>query len=457
LSLKFLTPFKGRDSIGLRSTQFFCEAQNPLKVLVVGSGGREHALVWALAKSGEVSQIYCAPGNAGIAQQAELVPLRADDVHALAAFAEEKGVGLTVAGGETSLAAGIADHFAARGLPLFGPTQAAAQLEASKAFAKDFMARHGVPTARYRVAASPAAALEILRGGYFGGPHAPVVVKADGLAAGKGVIMANTRREAEIAIHDLMVGHAVGHDAGRRVVLEETLTGREVSLLLFSDGRDYALMPPARDHKRIGEGDTGPNTGGMGTFTAPDLLDETTQNRIVREIVEPTLAGAAAEGFAFRGALFLGLMLTADGPRLLEYNARFGDPEAQSILVRLESDFPSVCRAVVNQSLARTRVSWRAGASACVVLAARGYPGKVETGAQIHGLAAAQRPDTVIFHAGTARGPAGEWFAAGGRVLGVTATGADLRHALQRSYAAAADIAWDGLQYRRDIGQPALP
>ena len=426
-----------------------------MKTLIIGSGGREHALAWAWARhAGPETKIFCAPGNAGTALLAQNVPLATEDWPGLVRFAQENRIDITIAGSETALALGLADHFAARHLPFVGPVQAAARLEASKGFAKDFMTRHRIPTARYRVTHSLPEALDFLQGGYFGGPERPIVVKADGLAAGKGVIMASDRWEAERAVARLMDSAADKTQTTRRVVLEETLTGREVSLLLFSDGRDYALMPAARDHKRIGENDTGPNTGGMGAITADHLLDAAQQREIVRTIVEPTLAGAAAEGFAFSGILFIGLMLTGDGPRVLEYNVRFGDPETQAILVRLTSDFRDICAAVAHKHLARTKITWADAASACIVLAAPGYPDKPVTGAQINGLDTAnQHARTVIFHAGTLRGADGSWLTAGGRVLGVTATAPDLPTALQRSYTAIGDIDWPGMQYRRDIGR----
>jgi phosphoribosylamine--glycine ligase len=426
------------------------------KVLVIGSGGREHAIVHAINRQhkGDV-KIYCAPGNAGIAAAATLVPPEVNTLDALASFARNERIDLTIAGGETSLAAGISDTFKAQGLSLFGPSQAAARLESSKGFAKDFMARHNIPTARYQVADSPQAAVALLQSGFFGNNETPVVVKADGLAAGKGVIMAENRQEALKAIEALMVRQAVGAEAASRVVLEEKLAGPEVSVLLFCDGRDFALMPPSRDHKRIGENDTGPNTGGMGAFTDDEaLLDEATKQIIVSKIIRPTLAGAEAEGFPFRGVLFLGLMLTPDGPQALEYNVRFGDPETQSILVRLESSLLDICRASVSGHLSQVKVNWSREASACVVLASAGYPEKPVTGSPINGLDTAnQRPSTVIFHAGTRRGASGEWLTAGGRVLGVTATGPDLSAALRRCYLAAGDISWEGMQYRRDIGK----
>jgi phosphoribosylamine--glycine ligase len=432
------------------------EISHDMKVLVIGSGGREHALCWALARSAKSAppRLFCAPGNAGIAQVTECVRLSATDVPALADFAERERVDLTIVGGEATLAAGLADEFARRGLAVAGPTQMAARLESSKAFAKDFMLRHGIPTARYRVAGSVEDAREILRSGEFGTEDAPVVVKADGLAAGKGVVVAGTRGEAESAVVEMMEGGRVGNEAARRVVIEEALTGREASLLLWTDGRDYRLMPPARDHKRVGEGDTGANTGGMGAITAPGVLDEDTLRLAVREIVEPTLAGAQSDGLNFRGILFVGLMLTEDGPRVLEYNVRFGDPEAQTILVRLRSDLFEIFDAVARRTLGELKVEWSDDASACVVLAARGYPERPETGARISGLEEAARVSSVqIFHAGTARADDGAFLTAGGRVLGVTATGTTLEQALARCYDSASHINWDGMHHRRDIGR----
>ncbi|MET0649278.1 MAG: phosphoribosylamine--glycine ligase [Pyrinomonadaceae bacterium] len=427
-----------------------------MNVLVIGSGGREHALCRTLARtaSGPRPRVFCAPGNAGISEDAECVPVGATDVQALADFAERERVDLTIPGGESTLAAGLADEFARRGLAVAGPTRAATRLESSKAFAKDFMLRHRIPTARYRVAESAAEALGVLRGGEFGGSDAPVVVKADGLAAGKGVVVARSRAEAERAVVEMMEGGRVGSEAAGRVVIEEALAGREASLLLWTDGRDYRLMPPARDHKRVGEGDTGPNTGGMGAVTSSEVLDDETLARCVGEIVEPTLEGARADGLDFRGILFVGLMLTGEGPRVLEYNVRFGDPETQAILVRLHSDLYNIFDSVARGGLGSLDVQWSEEASACVVLAARGYPERPETGARIEGLEeAAGVPGVEIFHAGTARADDGSIVTAGGRVLGVTATGPALDHALARCYESAAHIRWDGLHYRRDIGK----
>jgi phosphoribosylamine--glycine ligase len=424
--------------------------EQEMKVLVVGSGGREHALVWALKRtSARALELFCAPGNAGIAELAQCISISATDVGALADFAEREHIDLTMIGPEASLAEGVVDEFTRRGLRIVGPGREAARLETSKAFAKDFMQRHQIPTARYRVAASAEEALKVLQSGEFGDRESPVVVKADGLAAGKGVIVAKSRVEAELALTELA---ALG-SAADRIVIEEVLVGREASVLLFSDGKDFRLMPAARDHKRIGEGDTGPNTGGMGSITDPGVMDDATLKTVVADVIEPSLQGASDEGFAFRGILFIGLMLTSDGPKVLEYNVRFGDPETQAILVRLQTDLSEIFEAIVEQRLREIEVNWSDEPSACVVLAARGYPGKPATGAVIAGLDRGQSDQVAIFHAATSRGPSGEWLTAGGRVLGVTATGETLDAALSRCYAAVADIHWDGMQYRRDIGR----
>ncbi len=427
------------------------------KIFIIGSGGREHAIAWAIRNTLiEPVQIFCAPGNAGIGQIAQVINLPVSDYASLARFVETEKFDLTFVGPEAPLASGIVDVFAGRDLPIVGPNATAARLEGSKIFAKDFMARHGIPTAAYRVAESPALAIEYLRSGEFGSAQAPVVIKADGLAAGKGVVVAENRSEAEKAIEDLMVHHVAGKEAAGRVVIEEALTGPEASLLLFADGRDYALMPAARDHKRIGENDTGPNTGGMGTITDASVLQRSIQDRVVREIVEPTLAGAREEGFAFKGILFLGLMLTEDGPKLLEYNVRFGDPETQAILVRLKTDLLSVFESIHNGTLGSLNVEWTGGASACVVVANKGYPGKYETGAVIEGLDKVDRDSVQVFHAGTSLDANGRFIATGGRVLGITAAAADLSTALDRCYESLKKIHCPGMQYRRDIGRSSV-
>jgi phosphoribosylamine--glycine ligase len=426
-----------------------------MRILVIGSGGREHALIWALRRTTtQVHDVFCVPGNAGIAEIAECISAGLNDSAALASFAQEAGIDLTIVGPEAPLAAGIVDEFEARGLRIVGPGRDAARLESSKAFAKEFMHRHAIPSARYRIASSAAEAFAILQNDEFGGEDAPVVVKADGLAAGKGVIVAKSRSEAIKGIEDLL-GGAISAEATQRIIIEEALTGREVSLLLFSDGKNFRLMPASRDHKRVGENDTGPNTGGMGSITDGGILDDVMRERIVREVVEPTLQGARDEGFPFRGVLFVGLMLTPEGPRVLEYNVRFGDPETQAIMVRLESDLAEIFQAMSETRLGELEIKWSDEPSACIVLAARGYPASPEVGSVIEGLTLPQPGEQVaVFHGATSRGPNGEWLTAGGRVLGVTAKGTTLDVALSRCYDAIANIHWDGMHYRRDIGRP---
>jgi phosphoribosylamine--glycine ligase len=422
--------------------------------MIIGSGGREHAIAWALRNTapGDI-KVFCAPGNAGIAQIAEVVTIPVDQHEQLAAFAESNQIDLTFVGPEAPLAAGVVDLFTAKRLPIVGPTEAAARLEASKIFAKEFMARHGVPTAAFRTATSPAEAVAHLDTGEFGSAESPVVIKADGLAAGKGVVVAATHAEAKTAIEDLMVHHSAGREAAQRVVIEQMLSGREASVLVFADGRDYAVMPAARDHKRIGENDTGPNTGGMGSITDASVLDGSVLDDVLKHIVEPTLEGAQQEGFPFKGVLFLGLMLTSDGPQLLEYNVRFGDPETQAILVRLKTSLLAVFDAVREGTLGQLKVEWSGGASVCVVAANRGYPGKYETGAVIEGLETAETAGVQVFHAGTSRAPNGSFMATGGRVLGVTSAAENLPAALDLCYGSLGKIHWPGMQFRRDIGR----
>lgn len=422
-----------------------------MKILVIGAGGREHALCRAFKNSSSETKIFCANGNAGIAEIAECVNIKPEEIVQLADFAAENRIDLTFVGGETALALGIVDEFEKRNLKIIGAGQKAAQLEASKAFAKDFMFRHKIPTAEYEVADSTEKASEILRGGKFGDENSPVVVKADGLASGKGVVVAKDRSEALEAIDELE--NIVGKEAVSKIVLEECLIGREVSLILFADGKNFALMPPARDHKRIGEGDTGANTGGMGVITDAGLLSREQTREIVEKIIKPTLDGCRAEGFEFRGILFLGLMMTATGAKVLEYNVRFGDPETQAILVRLETDLVEICEAIHAQTLDKIEIKWKQGSSACVVLASQGYPAKVQTGDAIQGLDKASEDENVfVFHAGTTRNENGEYVTAGGRVLGVTATAENLEEALKRAYQTIEKINWNGMQFRRDIG-----
>ena len=423
-----------------------------MKALVIGSGGREHAILWALKRtSRKPIELFCAPGNGGISQLARCVPIYANDHAALLEFVRVNDVDLTIVGPEGPLADGIVDEFESAGLRIVGPNRAAARLESSKGFAKDFMRRHGIPTADYQLASSEAEALQALGSGRFGPPDSAVVVKADGLAAGKGVIVAASRSEAEKAVKELLSGSLVSSSATEQLLIEEALKGREVSVLVFADGTDYVLMPPARDHKRIGEHDTGPNTGGMGAITDPSVVEKETLERIRREIIEPTLKGASQDGFAFKGILFVGLMLTPDGPKVLEYNVRFGDPETQAILVRLQSDLFQIFRAITDGELRKVEVQWSDQSSACVVLASGGYPGPCDAGLAISGLG--MTGDKVeIFHAGTSMSEDGEVFTAGGRVLGVAAADATLAEALGRCYAAIGKVNWPGMQYRRDIG-----
>ena len=423
-----------------------------MNVLVIGSGGREHAICDAFGRSERVKNLFCANGNAGIARLATCVDVKPDDINGLVTLATEKQIDLTFVGGETSLALGIVDAFEREGMPIIGPNQAAARLEASKVFAKDFMARHGVPTARYANCQNAREAVETLESGAFGDADSRVVVKADGLAAGKGVVIAANRSASIEAVREM--SSLVGSEAAAKIVIEECLAGKEVSLLMFADGEDFVLMPPTRDHKRIGEGDTGPNTGGMGTITDSPLLGHDEIVIITDLIVEPTLRGCIADGFPFRGILFLGLMMTADGPKNLEYNVRFGDPETQAILVRLETDLVDICESMLSGTLSSIDIEWEQGSSACVVLAAKNYPGKPVTGEVIKGLTEAEMIEGVkIFHAGTARGKSGDLITAGGRVFGVTAMGENLDAALSRAYEAASKIAFDGMQFRRDIGK----
>lgn len=430
-----------------------------MKVLVLGSGGREHAIVWALQRtSRQPLQLYCAPGNAGIAELARCVPIATSSQSLLAQFVRAEAIDLTIVGPEAPLANGIVDEFVRQGLAIVGPTQAASRLEASKAFAKGFMTRHQIPTADYRVVTSQSEAREVLHSGLFGPPESPVVIKADGLAAGKGVVVASSMADGETASSMLMNSNTLGRDATKRILIEEALQGREASVLIFADGHDYAVMPAARDHKRIGEGDTGPNTGGMGAFTDSSILETDTLDRVVLEIVEPTIAGARQEGFPFQGVLFLGLMLTAKGPKLLEYNVRFGDPETQAILVRLKTDLLAIFEATRTGTLRDVKVEWSDEASVCVVLASGGYPGTYQTGVRISGVdSISSYANVTVFHAGTARSAEGELVTDWGRVLGITSTGRTLAAAVDTCYKALQTISWDGMQYRRDIGRTNDP
>jgi phosphoribosylamine--glycine ligase len=429
-----------------------------MRVLVIGSGGREHALVWKLAQSPHVTQIWCAPGNAGIAQErvarheslVETVPIGAEDLPALLAFAEEKRPALTVVGPDNPLALGIVDLFQKHGLRIWGPNQQAAQFESSKAFSQAFMEKYRIPTARGGTFDNVEAAWKFAC--TLGGRCA---VKADGLALGKGVVVCATLEQARQAINEMLVRRAFG-DASRRIVIQEYLEGLELSLHALCDGRSAKLFPTSQDHKPARDGDQGPNTGGMGTYCPTPFLDENGLAEARRLILERWLAGCAQEGIEYRGILYPGLMLTKEGPKVLEFNARFGDPETQVYLPRLESDLLELLEASVDGTLDRMELRWRPGAAVCVVMASAGYPGSYAKGKPIHGLSEAnQLPNTKVFHAGTAR--VGEQVVtSGGRVLGVTAWAVDLSQARHAAYAAVGKIRFDGAQFRRDIAAKAL-
>lgn len=426
-----------------------------MKILVIGSGGREHAIIWALLQSTRHAplQIFCAPGNAGIAKIATCIPISASNISALADFAAHEKIDLTVPGGEVSLAAGITDLFTARGMRIVGPSTAAARLESSKAFAKTFMQRHNIPTADFEVAESPDEVESILVRGRFGLADDGVVIKADGLAAGKGVIVARNRKEALEGVQQLSKADA----AGTRFVIEEALTGKEISLIFFTDGETYSLMPPARDYKRLGAEDTGPNTGGMGAITAPGLFGEAIRDEAIKVVIEPTLEGLKRDGLKYCGVLYAGLMITKNGIRVLEYNVRFGDPEAEAQLIRLNTDLISIYDGIVARELTNIRIEWKDVASACIMLTSLGYPSSPSVGARISGLKseAARLPGIHIFHSGTALDEEGAFVTAGGRVLGVTSTGQTLEQALSRCYRVIDTISWEGIYYRRDIGMTA--
>ena len=421
-----------------------------MKVLVIGSGGREHALVWKLRQSARVSQVYCAPGNGGIAEIAECLPADVKNVDSLVAIAEQIRPDLTVVGPELPLALGVVDKFAQRGWRVFGPSKAASQLESSKSFAKEFMQRHRIPTANFAICDSIDEVLKALP--HF---HAPVVVKADGLAAGKGVVICKTKEEAASVAAEMFGGKTLG-EAGRRVVLEECLTGDELSFLVVSDGERVAPLVAAQDHKRIGDGDTGPNTGGMGAYSTPKIVDDQMTQWLLQHVARPVVAGMKAEGAEYKGILYCGLMMTARGPMVLEFNCRFGDPETQPILMRLESDLVEALEASIEGRVSEGDFRWAQDASVCVVISSGGYPGSFEAGKRILGLDEAGKVAGVkVFHAGTSRHD-GAYFTAGGRVLGVTARASDLKTAVDRAYEAASKIAFEGSHYRKDIAAKAV-
>ena len=421
-----------------------------MKVLILGSGGREHALVWKLRQSPRISQLYCAPGNGGITSEAECVAVDLQNLNSITALAARLQPDLTVVGPELPLTLGVVDEFERRGWRAFGPTQSAAQLESSKSFAKEFLQRHHIPTAPFAICDSIEQVREAL--GHF---HVPVVVKADGLAAGKGVVIAKDKEEAASVAAGMLSGKMLG-EAGARVVLEECLTGDELSFLVFSDGERVAPLVAAQDHKRVGDGDTGPNTGGMGAYSTTEIVDDQMRDWLVHHIARPVVAGMKAEGAEFKGVLYCGLMMTARGPMVLEFNCRFGDPETQPILMRLESDLIDALEASIEGRVSEGDFKWSQDASVCVVMSSGGYPGTFEAGKRIEGLDEAGSVEGVkVFHAGTSKRD-GVYYTAGGRVLGVTARARDLQTAVGRVYEACAKISFDEAHYRKDIAARAL-
>jgi phosphoribosylamine--glycine ligase len=421
-----------------------------MRVLVIGSGGREHALVWKLRQSPRVTKIYCAPGNGGIAEEAECVPADVKSLDSLLAAANQIQPDLTVVGPELPLMLGVVDEFSKRGWRTFGPIKAAAQLETSKSFAKEFLQRHRIPTAHYAICNSAEDVRSALP--HF---HAPIVVKADGLAGGKGVVIAKTKDEAAMVANEMLSGKLLG-EAGARVVLEEFLQGDELSFLVVSDGERVAPLVAAQDHKRVGDGDTGPNTGGMGAYTTRTIVDDQMRDWLVNHVARPVVAGMKAEGAEYKGVLYCGLMMTARGPMVLEFNCRFGDPETQPILMRMESDLVEAIEASIDGRTSDGDFKWSDAAAVCVVIASGGYPGTFEAGKKIMGLESAAKMGGVkVFHAGTTRRD-GDFYTSGGRVLGVTARAPDLETAVKQAYDAAGKIGFEGMQYRKDIAARAL-
>jgi phosphoribosylamine---glycine ligase len=421
-----------------------------MKVLVVGAGGREHALVWKIAQSPMVEKVYCAPGNPGTSQLAENVDIAVDDLQGLLAFAKKEEIGLTVVGPELPLSLGLVDLFEDNGLKAFGARKNAAIIEASKAFSKDLMKKYHVPTAAYEVFTEIEPAIAFIdRTGL------PIVIKADGLAAGKGVIIAQSRDEAVAAVTDMLSGNAFG-SAGSRVVVEEFLKGEEASFLAFTDGQNIIPLASAQDHKAVFDGDLGPNTGGMGAYSPAPVVTPAIHEKAMAEVMRRTVDGMAAEGRSYRGVLYAGLMIDGDNIKTLEFNARFGDPECQPLLMRMKSDIVPILLAVASGDLSGVEIEWHDQAAVCVVLAAEGYPGDYRKGDAIQGLADAARvEELMVFHAGTKSTPEGV-ITSGGRVLGVTALGSTVREAIGRAYQGVALITWPGMHYRKDIGAKAI-
>jgi phosphoribosylamine--glycine ligase len=422
-----------------------------VKILVIGSGGREHAMVWRLGQSPEVERIWCAPGNGGIADHAECVPVNADDVDGLVALAERLKPDMTVVGPEAPLVGGIRNKFECRGMRLVGPSKRDARLEGSKIYSKEFMDRYNIPNAT--LYGSFDSAIEAIRA--LDAVDWPVVIKADGLCAGKGVLVAETRTEAETFIRRVLQKHELGA-GGTRILLERALKGEELSFIVLTDGRSFLPMATAQDHKRAFDGDRGPNTGGMGAYTVDGMITPHYESMIVKDIVNPTIKGLSEEGIPYTGFLYFGLMLTANGPMVLEYNCRLGDPETQPLMMRMDFDLAKALEAAASRTLHTFKSRWKAGASVCVVMASGGYPGPFETGKKIEGLAEAKAlPDVAVFHAGTKR-KGDSIVTSGGRVLGVTATDASLELAIAKAYQAVDKIHFDGAHYRTDIGAKGM-
>jgi len=421
-----------------------------MKVLVVGGGGREHALVWKIAQSPRVTKIYCAPGNAGISEQATIVPIKANDLNGLLEFALKEEIDLTIVGPEEPLTKGIVDLFESKGLSIFGSNQRAAKIEGSKAFAKEMMKKYCIPTASYEIFDDHKEAIAYIR------RHGtPIVVKADGLAAGKGVIVCKTVEEAIQSVERIMVDKIFG-EAGNRVVVEECLVGEEASYIAFTDGKVILPMASSQDHKPIFDGDEGPNTGGMGAYSPAPVVTDQVHEKILERILRPIIQGMGEEGRPYKGVLYAGLMIHDGHPEALEFNARFGDPETQPVLMRMKGDIIPILEACIKGNLSQYQIEWESRASVCVVMASKGYPGDYEKGKTIHGLKeVSQMKDVFVFHAGTDIKD-GQIITNGGRVLGVTGLGEDISRAIEKTYRAVKKISWDGVHYRRDIGQKAL-
>jgi len=418
-----------------------------MKVLVVGGGGREHAIIWKLSQSPKIDQLYCAPGNGGISRLAACVPIKATDIEGIVNFSKKNKIDLVMVAPDDPLAAGMVDALEAAGIRAFGPVKAAAIIESSKAFSKDLMKKYNIPTAAYEVFDSSEKALK-----YLDTCSAPIVVKADGLALGKGVIVAKTLEEAKAAVDSIMNQKVFGA-AGNKVVIEEFIEGPEVSILAFTDGKTIVPMVSSQDHKRVFDHDQGPNTGGMGTFSPSLIYDDKLAEQCMKEIFQPTIEAMNKEGRKFKGVLYFGLMITKDGPKVVEYNARFGDPETQVVLPRLKTDLLDIFNAIIDERLAEIDIEWSDNAAVCVIAASGGYPGKYATGFEIKGLEDCEEDEnTIIFHAGTSMKD-GKFYTAGGRVLGVTAVEENMEKAISKAYAGLEKISFEGMHYRKDIGR----